>query len=790
MPVSDDHGLALPDEAAAAVDNLVADDAIDIPAVASVVGSNNPSRSGTPSIPPGFEGLSHSHPSPPKMTSRMEPKTAPFTPSRATSYTHTPLVATPLANVSTPGTPIQRVVTPVARAATPTKAPSNTVAKKAVKSLADSTGLAREIAAQREEPVAPVKDDDFPALNQAKKTEGIEPVAALNAKSGITGVHTGASPATPTPPKAIPRRERSVVLTIPASASTSVAEMNKTAPADIVDKKAPTQAATTTSAGSFPALPPSTPAALQTPAVHRSLRIVATPKVETPPVSTETAPAPAVTTAASPAVANLVTASRLERPGTPASEHISDEASVGTTLSRPNSPPPARIGSAPVREKTKNQQKKQRREAQREKEKVELEAMKEVAEPEVHIAPIEGRKKKQKKEKPGRTTTGTSTPAVSRPPSPTPSSGPEIHKAPKVEAVVDQKAQVVKAPAPEPEKPYVVENPRKGKNSKRNISPEVIVPPVPPAPTAEAEKEPERVPLTPMSILEDLSASGAIDKFGMSLLKQLSTTISQRPEITAGPEDFEPRLVITDEDRSNLQAGRPVSKNTNGSHRILLTPNGDCVRNLTPQEEQKYLELQRSIAENLGPTAFVSNRRSQSYGFSLIQGRAVPNGTPSFIPVPQGPDQPPLDAVGKIQRDEALSYINQYVLPSLSTNSQLERALNANALDSGMHPRSNAQTWGSWSASLAPAGAQGNNDTAYGGNGDGGILATGLESMTAHFAVGRDNHGGQPLGNVQLLSLPDSESALQSAKKETEKLEKQFNQLLKKNRKLLLGAGH
>lgn len=62
--------------------------------------------------------------------------------------------------------------------------------------------------------------------------------------------------------------------------------------------------------------------------------------------------------------------------------------------------------------------------------------------------------------------------------------------------------------------------------------------------------------------------------------------------------------------------------------------------------------------------------------------------------------------------------------------------------------------------------------------------------MTAHFAVGRESSRGQPLGNVTLLSLSDSETAMQSAKKETEKLEKSLNQLLKKNRRLLLGAGH
>jgi CCR4-NOT transcription complex subunit 4 len=86
-----------------------------------------------------------------------------------------------------------------------------------------------------------------------------------------------------------------------------------------------------------------------------------------------------------------------------------------------------------------------------------------------------------------------------------------------------------------------------------------------------------------------------------------------------------------------------------------------------------------------------------------------------------------------------------------------------------------------------------NTDGAYGAavaqNRDG-ILATGLEGITAHFAVGRDIDRGQPLGNVTMLSVSEAEAAMQAAKKETEGLEKRLNALLKKNRRLLLGSGN
>jgi len=215
----------------------------------------------------------------------------------------------------------------------------------------------------------------------------------------------------------------------------------------------------------------------------------------------------------------------------------------------------------------------------------------------------------------------------------------------------------------------------------------------------------------------------------------------------------------------------------------MLTPNGDCIRNLAPEEEDRYLELQAQIAEESGPTAFTSTRHNASDGFTLIGGRAVPNGPASHYPhIDNGT---PLDPVSKIQRDEALSYINQFVLPSLSTNSQLEQALNANAhgLEAEMLRSNESSNWAVWGVEAAGSGEP--PDMPYGGSSNDGILATGLESMTAHFAVGRDNGRGQPLGNVTLLSLADAESAMQSAKKETEVWEKKLNRLLKKNRRLL-----
>lgn len=214
------------------------------------------------------------------------------------------------------------------------------------------------------------------------------------------------------------------------------------------------------------------------------------------------------------------------------------------------------------------------------------------------------------------------------------------------------------------------------------------------------------------------------------------------------------KLTITPEDRATLLQGLPVHKIAEGPNRIMLTPNGDCVRNLTPEEEERYLDLQQEIAEESGPTAFVSSKHHANNGFTLIGGRAVPNGPPSYFPI-FNQNAPPMDPVSKIQRDEALSYINQYVLPSLSTNSQLEKALNANALDGDILRSGDAAAWASWGTDPTISHPGDNRERE-------GML--GLESMTAHFAVTGDNRG-QPLGNVSLLSLPEAENAVQMARK-------------------------
>ena len=136
-----------------------------------------------------------------------------------------------------------------------------------------------------------------------------------------------------------------------------------------------------------------------------------------------------------------------------------------------------------------------------------------------------------------------------------------------------------------------------------------------------------------------------------------------------------------------------------------------------------------------------------------------------------------------------LGYINQYVLPSMAGNAQLENALNAKARDPEMNRAGESSAWAQWGNDPTPPPADGAYGAAAAHSQDG-ILATGVEGITAHFSVGRDVEGGAPLASVTMLSLRDAEAAMQAARKETEGLEKRLNALLKKNRRLLLGSGN
>ncbi|EPE26655.1 RING/U-box [Glarea lozoyensis ATCC 20868] len=794
----DDQNLPFPDEATLSVDALVADSIADSTAdnfgmrLSDVYEMVN-SRSSTPTVPPGFS-LPHAHPQPQsqepaiKPPSRIVPSAAPFTPSRSSSFI--PRTATPLSNVVTP----EILKKPLAES-------SASQAKKDVKALATNTGLSKAIVSQASQSL---QSEDFPALTSGTAKAPATPTAskASAAKPPVTpAIKKTTAVTTPGPSTTLATAPKSEKRTQPGILNISVPSKPAVKPVPVVETPSKPMIATS----AFPPLPPSTPSvsAAQSPLTRntpKTLRLVPS-KVEKPDTPTTGNATPSSVTSVVPPPgptrqASLASISRHERPGTPTSEAISDNASVtSASISRASSPPPSKVGSAPVRTTTKSMQKKQRQlEKQRSEAEAAAIAAAAKAEPEV-IAPIMGRKRKQQKDKHNiHSAAGGSTPAQSRPASPGPVDRVQEESSKhsdKNDSNLNEKAKTTAVESEaEVTKPSIKS---KGKNKQRGQQHVPPPPTVEPAHEAEEEAEqsavdsskPPTVP-TPATILEELIADEEIpDANHLAFLKPPLSSVKLSSPAEAESQGPLQKLIITPEDRATLSDGKPVHKNRGTAHPTMLTPNGDYLRYLTPEEEERYLTLQEKLAEDAGPSAFVSAKHHASNGFTLIGGRAVPNGPPSFFPTPKS-NGVTLDPVSKIQRDEALSYINQYVLPSLSTNSQLEKALNANALDAEMLRSADPSSFPSWGSD--PGGPRAG--SSHDGSGQEGILATGLEGMTAHFAVGRDGDSGRPLGNVSLLSLPDAETGMQAARKEAEIIEKKLHALVKKNRRILLGSGH
>lgn len=801
------------DDVSEAVDALVAENVSEMPLSPYHHEYATPSRSGTPSVPPGFD-LPHAHPSP---VMREEPLSKPVsvkppalptttfpqaTPTRNIAHlasAHVPRVATPLSTVSVPPSPtpvpaiiVEKKTSTSAKAQSKEKAEKAEKAKEEVKILATDSGLSKTIATQAAQKAVPQvlkSDEDFPTLENAKAK--VKDVSVPSAPRAMTATAKKAAAQTPT---ATPSAAPPAAVAKPATIKKSTPGiLNITVPTPPVAKEVPAKAPTpavkpTIESSGFPPLPTPAPASntISTSAKGpKTLRVVATPKTEAPPSVAPTTPLSAM-------LSHPLSLPATRQPSivssTPASEIVSDNAShTSASLSRPGSPPPTRIGSAPVRTKTKSQLKKARKEQMKELTEQEIAA---IEHPEAEeIGPIMGRKKKQKK--PKDSTPTPKAPAESRPETAKVAEKIEIEKTRLASLTSDN---FKKGPSPTTDKMPKADE-ANAKAAKVKAKEEEAVSPDPPAPSVEHEDEnAEKRPPSPATVLRDLYSHGEIREPSSLAILNAPHGYNHRADFRNDPlQELDSKLVITEEDRADLIAAKPVRKEQ-GHSRIMLTPNGDCVRNLTPQEEERYLQLQDNIKAEAGPTQFVPARHNATNGFTLIGGRAVPNGPPTFFPPLDGTHPTgPMDPVSKIQRDEALSYINQYVLPSLSTNSQLERALNANALGDEMLRPTDPQTWSSWGNGPNQSGNGDNRsgqETPYGASRQDGILASGLESMTAHFAVGRENGRGQPLGNVTLLSLPDAESALQSARKETEKLEKNLNKVLKANRRLLLGGGH
>ncbi|KAI0515014.1 hypothetical protein F5B22DRAFT_647207 [Xylaria bambusicola] len=791
----DDDLLPL-DAASSAVDALVSDPyPSDLQDPISFDGTKSPA------LPPGL-GFTHTHPLSLVYSERTQ---SPLSQDRPQSRSN--VVRSISSTIPRPVTPLAPKPTKQASVRGKEETPTgNNDARKNIKELANTSGLSQDIAAQASKTKASLlQEEDFPALDSVKtaspsKAPGT-PSKPSQASKTSTSKKVTADPANKTSMETKSKRseKRPVPGILDIAAATNTISQSATGKKTDI----PDQASTHTPSGSqsgknqvTSAIPTPTPttASVSSPLAKvapKTLRLVQTPKTELP--ATHVAPAAVAS------IRSAATSSSAHRPQTPASEIVSDTASIvsaSISASRTSSPPPSKIGSLPARPTTKSQQRKQRKEASKE-------AAAQIAdtkpfEPEVEVAPILGRKKKQKKEKKptgtSRTSTRPATPStteayeekvVPEKDSSTSQSGGTARKDSKAGLSLTEQAKVSKEKgkpstnSPSPTATAIDTSIKLNESTKTTVlTPDYI------SHTPEVKQEqPVEQDIGEIPQLRDVF-SALMNEGSLRNVEKISffkplPTHRLDPNAT-GSVSLPPTLkaIVTKEDEEKLNAFQPVRKIVN-DHSVLLTPNGDCVLNLTPEEEDLYLELQDHLrSDSIRPTAFSATRHTPASGFSLVKNRAVPNGPPSFFPL--GPDNYPSDPVGKMHREEAISCINQHVLPSLNLGSYKTMGATSN-----FTKNVNLQQLAPW---IYPPtdNAEDQRKMFTGRNTDEYGTAAGGHSDAVYGSYEHPENGPSPaIGSTPLMSVEDAETVWAQAKKQHEALDKKFRQLQAKNRRLV-----
>ena len=417
----------------------------------------------------------------------------------------------------------------------------------------------------------------------------------------------------------------------------------------------------------------------------------------------------------------------VQGPGTPISERISDNASfTSTSISRANSPPPTKVGTAPVRQTTKAQQKRERqaRAKEAEKSKAEEEHIK-VEEP--VQAPIIGRKKKAKKINTSRGTAD-STPAVTRPSSPG----------------FQQEAIEEKLPS-------LPATPIKDAKKREMAQSEVDSPATPDTPAPISQKEQPKPFPTAASVIADLQKSGDITADMENMFKHLSSM--NRYEITQADFEYPPLPPLTDAQLHALGKGECLYMDLSNGKPVVVMPDGQMLKHLTEKEAKRYIETRARVLKTPIPFRFLSPAEED-----MMQLHYPPYTTGGIWPGSEEASDPGPSAGGPGGIDDhvgSLEYmINRFMDDSPHSVSSHQHQAIQDAKNDGHHL-------------LHDHG----HDHGHGG------------SSTLYGQTELD-------WPHTLLSVEEAEEALIRARKEHEINEKKLNALMKKNRRLLFGGGH
>lgn len=461
------------------------------------------------------------------------------------------------------------------------------------------------------------------------------------------------------------------------SAATAASEQAPIHPSTVEVKGGATSSATPMSSR------PGTPG-VETPlkraTAPRTLRVVSTPtpKTETPPVSSSPAPVAAIKAqhSAQPSIASP------SIPGTPVGDRFRDDLSITTgTMSRAGSPPAgaSRVGSAPLRAKTKNQMKKDRQERAKQIEEDKIAVAQDTAAPTEGVVqePIMGRKKKQKKEKPVRPAKPVKPNPVETPKGEAEDEGEEEEEEveeekPKEEARMPVMEEAKPAPAP-PEVPKPAED----------------APPRPSPVSASSPDHAESSEAAKRALLADLiqalesageTPSSAIQDFFKPTTALLHARSSESHDVPSSLSEppIPPQSPLTPGELADLDSGKPVRRGDKVPARLLITPHTrKALKCLTPQLEERFLDLEKSLKNTQPGLRYSHKARNEAAKAAagivdeMLRDVAAQLSRPAASKAfhakatgttPQGRATPD-KSKHPHYADDALAYLNQFILP-------------------------------------------------------------------------------------------------------------------------------
>jgi len=494
---------------------------------------------------------------------------------------------------------------------------------------------------------------------------------------------------------------------------------------------------------------PGTPAAVatgspirRTSTLARTLRITGTPS-EAIPTSTAQPTSTPVAASASKVSSRRPSVSSLNAPGTPSSEYVDSTSLASASVSRANSPPPLTTN--------KKAEKKARKQKQKQAQ-TEVEALP-IKEPTEEQAPILSRKKKTKKPGDGptakRTVTSSSTPQVSRPPSP------------KLEENDEGIENVISA---EPEQLDVddIETPAE----KIPEPPATASEPEPSQPSASTTEKENDKPLTAAAILRALESTHQLALSTLSLLKPLTETKPRNwltdptPSSTTAHPSSTTTLPFTTADLHNhldqlaleltraeaelLRRGTPLRRappDGRLSGRALVTPDGRRFACLSGPEEDRAVALAAAVAAAKGPARWRPAKTPAAAAAAAPRDAHKAAGAPA-------------------RADDVAAFVNAFVPPG-------------------------ADGPGGAAAEAGPAEACARverraEDAGQGRGGEG--------ALGAYAGIGAGYAAlGVPLAKEK-MSVKEAEALLGEARKAAEMWERKLNAVVKKNRKLVFGG--